>query len=653
VGQFLSELLDVFTIKYLETTIYLAGFIVVAVASNQIAKYCTKLKLPLVTGLLATGIMAGPFVLKLIPADAPEQLFFVNDFALAFIAFAAAAELYLKELRSRMSSITWMSIGQFVMTFSFASVAIIYLSPQIPFMEGMDFPTKIAVATLAASIFVARSPASAIAVVNELRAKGPFTQTAMGVTVVADFLVIVLFAVTYSVAQALVQGIEFDYKYIILLGSEMILAFLSGYVLGKIMKTLMSIRMSIHIKTVGVLLLGYGVYYASHYIREWSLAELGLEIYIEPLLVCILGSFILTNFSNHRSEFLKILENVGPSIYVIFFTLTGAAISVNLLVEVTAIAVILFGVRLVAMILGSAAGGFIAKEPWRFIKIGWMPYVTQAGVGLGLATVVANSFPGWGEEFATVIIAVIVLNQIVGPPLFKWAISIAGESHEEASTREFDGERNAVIFGLEGQSFALARQLQDHGWKVVIASRKGVIDEGSLDVDIQPISALTKEEMKRIGVDTAEAIVALLSDKENYQICEICYESFGTKDKVVRLNDRANFDRFHDLGALIVEPTTAIVSLLDHLVRSPQAASLLLGFDEKQDTVDLEVLDPNLHGMSLRELRFPTDILILAISRGGHSMITHGYTRLRLHDTITVIGSIESIKNVELRVSAP
>ena len=653
VEQFLRELLDTFVKDYLETTTYLAGFIVIAVASNQIAKYFTKLKMPLVTGLLATGIIAGPFILKLIPVEAPERLFFVNDFALAFIAFAAAAQLYLKELRSRMKSITWMSIGQFVLTFSFASGAIIYLSPQIPFMDDMNMATKIAVATLAASIFVARSPASAIAVVNELRAKGPFTQTAMGVTVLADFLVIVLFAVTYSVAQALVQGIAFDFKYIIFLCAEMVLAFISGYMLGKIMTVVMSIRMSIHIKTVGILLLGYSVYYTSQYIREWSLAEFGLEIYIEPLLVCILGSFILTNYSSHRNEFLRILENVGPSIYVIFFTLTGAAMSLDLLMEVTVIAVILFGVRLVALILGSTAGGLIAREPWRFIKIGWMPYVTQAGVGLGLATVVSNSFPGWGEQLATVIIAVIVLNQIVGPPLFKWAINSAGESHVKASTREFDGEHNAVIFGLEGQSFALARQLQDHGWKVVIASRKGVIDEGSLDVDIQPISALNKEEFKRIGVDKAEAIVALLSDKENYQICDICYEYFGTKDKVVRLNDRANFDRFHDLGALIVEPTTAIVSLLDHLVRSPQAASLLLGFDDKQDTVDLEVLDPNLHGMSLRELRLPTDILILAISRDGHSMITHGYTRLRLHDTITVVGSVESIKNVELRVSAP
>lgn len=649
----MENFLEVFTNRYLETTMYLAGFIVIAVAADNIATYLTKLKLPLVTGLLVTGILAGPFVLKLIPGDAPQKLFFVNDFALAFIAFAAAAELYLKELRSRISSITWMSIGQLILTFSFAVGSILYLTPRIPFMEGMGMSTQIAVAMLAASIFVARSPASAIAVVNELRAKGPFTQTAMGVTVLADFLVIILFAVTYSIAQALVHGVPFDFKFIILLASELSLAFVGGYALGKVFTVLMSLRMATHIKTAGILMLGYGVYHASHAIREWSLEQYGLEIYIEPLLVCIIGSFILTNFSRHREEFVNILEKVGPSIYVIFFTLTGAAISLDMLIEVTGIALILFSVRLLGMILGSTFGGIIAKEPWRLIKIGWMPYVTQAGVGLGLATVVANAFPGWGQEFATVIIAVIVLNQFVGPPLFKWAIMIAGESHTKAANPEFDGERNAVIFGLEGQSFALARQLQDHGWKVVIASRKGIIDEGSLDVNIQPIKALTVEELKRIGVDTAEAIVTLLSDKENYQICEICYEHFGTKDKVIRLNDRANFDRFHDLGALIVEPTTAIVSLLDHLVRSPQAASLLLGYEEGQDTVDLEVLDPNLHGMSLRELRFPTDILILTINRGGHSMVTHGYTRLRLHDTITVVGSEDSIKNVELRVSAP
>jgi Trk K+ transport system NAD-binding subunit len=302
------------------------------------------------------------------------------------------------------------------------------------------------------------------------------------------------------------------------------------------------------------------------------------------------------------------------------------------------------------MIIGSLIGGSLGGDPWKFNIIGWMPYITQAGVGLGLAMVVANTFPEWGQEFSTIIIAVIILSQIIGPPLFKWSIHLVGENHERATTHDYDGEKNAIIFGLEGQSFALARQLKDHGWKVVIASKKGLPGEEDLNVDIKPISGISLDEMKRIGTNSAEAIVTLLSDDENYKICEIAYENFGTKDMVVRLNDHANFNKFHDLGTLIVEPSTAIVGLLDHLVRSPQAASLLLGMDDNQDTVDIEILNTNLHGLSLRELRAPADILVLSLSRGEQKVITHGYTRLRLHDILTVVGSVESISNLELRL---
>lgn len=636
--------------EYVETIIYLASFLMISIAAKGVAGYFQKFHLPLITGMIITGIIAGPSVLKLIPENASEKLFFVNDFALSFIAFAAAGELYISELRNRFKSITWMTIGQLVFTFSLGSIAIIYLSDMIPFMKDMNKYDKIAVAILAGTIFVARSPASAIAIINELRAKGPFTQTAIGVTVIKDFLVILFFAINYSVAVALVTGVKFDFGFLLLLVAELSLAIISGLLLGKLLKACLSLRISTNIKMILVLIAGYFTYWCSHYIQNWSEVTFGIELYMEPLLICILGSFYVTNFSKHRKEFLKILEDAGPTVFLIFFTLTGASISLDLLIDVWDIALILFAVRIGAMMIGSLIGGSLGGDPWKFNVIGWMPYVTQAGVGLGLAMVVTNAFPEWGQEFSTIIIAVIILSQLIGPPLFKWSIHLVGEDHGRAAY-EYDGERNAVIFGLEGQSFALARQLGDHGWKVIIASRKGIIDEGMLDVDIRPIRALTVDEMRNIGVDTAEAIVTLLSDKENYQICEICYEHFGTKDKVVRLNDRANFDRFHELGALIVEPTTAIVSLLDHLVRSPQAASLLLGMDENQDTVDLEVHNPNLHGLSLHDLRFPTDILILSITRGGQSMVTHGYTRLRLNDTITVVGSIESIANVELRVS--
>jgi Trk K+ transport system NAD-binding subunit len=139
------------------------------------------------------------------------------------------------------------------------------------------------------------------------------------------------------------------------------------------------------------------------------------------------------------------------------------------------------------------------------------------------------------------------------------------------------------------------------------------------------------------------------TDEENIEVCEIAYEHLGTKDIVVRLNDRNNFEKFHELGALIVEPSTAMVSLLDHLVRSPVAASLLLGTDENQDTIDIEIANPNIHGLALRELQLPCDVLVLSIKRKGNVVLSHGYTRLRIGDIITVVGSNESLEKVLLR----
>jgi len=302
------------------------------------------------------------------------------------------------------------------------------------------------------------------------------------------------------------------------------------------------------------------------------------------------------------------------------------------------------------MIIGSLVGGTLGGDSGLFRRIGWMPYVTQAGVGLGLATIVANSFPAWGNEFATIVIAVIVLNQFVGPPLFKWAINLVGESRLRANTPEFDGVRDAIIIGFESQSVALAKQLKEHGWEAEILTRKQDVDpEEYPDVKLIKVPNYNLETLEAADIKKAEAAVLMLTDNENLAVAEDLYEHVGTKDIVVRLNHRYNFEKFHKLGCLIVDPSTAIVSLMDHFVRSPQAASLLLGMEENQDTMDVEVLNQDLRGLALRDLRLPADIIILSIKRGGHMIITHGYTRLRIGDTLTMVGSNDSLEKVALR----
>ncbi len=634
--------------------IIIAGFTIVALASRQIGQYFTRAKLPLISGFLFTGIIAGPFMLGLITEEAIKTLRFIDQLSLAFIALAAGSELYLKDLRSRLKSIKWMTIGLVATTFILGSLTVFVLADFISFMQNMPISSKIAVSILAGTIMAARSPSSAIAIVNELRAKGPFTQTILGVTMVTDVVVIMLFSVNASIADSLLTSLRFNINLIILVVAELLVSLAIGCVLGKILKSVLSWRINSIVKTGMILLAGYGIFLLSEEIRSISRAQLPFEILLEPLLICMIGGFLVANHGNCRDEFRKILYDIGPVVYIIFFTLTGASLELDILSVTWPIALALFFVRIAGIFIGSSIGGMLSGDPVKHNKISWMAYLTQAGIGLGLAKQVASEFPEWGSDFATVIISVIVLNQIVGPIFFKWAINMAGEARSHLKMTEFDGTRNVIIFGLERQSIALARTLCSRGWLAKIATVKSDSMEkpASSDINIYPIAGLTIDAFHRLDAKKAGAIVSLLSDEENYRICEIACEHFGTKNLVVRLNDRANFDRFHEIGALIVEPGSALVSLLDNFVRSPSGASLLLGMEKNQDIVDLEVRNPDLHGIPLRELRLPLDTLILSVRRDDLTLISHGYTQFEIGDWATVIGSTKSLEKVMLLFDA-
>ncbi|WP_462253249.1 cation:proton antiporter domain-containing protein [Ekhidna sp.] len=634
-----------------ELIVLIAGFFVIAISANQIAKAFQRVRLPLITGLIFTGLITGPYIIGLIPISAKSGLNFINEIALAFIAFAAGAELYLRELRSRISSIKWNTFGQLVVTFVLGTIAIFFLSDFIPYMAEMNNPAKIAISMITAAIFVARSPASAIAVINELRAKGPYVQTVMGVTVVKDFLVIILFSICISLSQVLISGTDFNFIELLILILELGLSFVLGFfVYGFILKKTLEWRIRRYSKTALVLLIGYSAYLLSSFADEWSEAQFNHGILLEPLLICILASFHVTNYSKSRPEFLKILEDVSIPIYVCFFTLTGATFALDQIGNVLGVALILFVVRTATMVIGGYTGGMLAKDPMKFNHLGWMPYMTQAGVALGLATVVSKEFPEWGPQFSTVIIALIVLNQFIGPPLFKWAIYKVGEDRSKAPTPEFDGIRDATIIGFESQSVALAHQLLDNGWEVQLATKKDIGDfQEPEGINMVYLKNLSFEELKRVNADKSEAIICMLTDEENLQVCEIAYNKFGTRDLIVRLNQRFYSQKFLALGVKIVDPSTAIVSLLDHFVRSPQAASLLLGMSKGKDTRDIELLNHDLHGITLRDLRLPADVIILSVVRGGQTIITHGYTRLRYKDTLTVVGSIKSLNELQFK----
>ncbi len=633
-----------------QVLIYLGAFGIVAVAAGRIAGAFQKVKLPLITGFLIIGLVSGPELLGLIDAEALPRLSFLNDIALAFIAFAVGSELYLKELRSRMKSIVSMTITQILISFLLISFTFYLLASIIPFFQGMSLAARISISMLAGTIAIARSPASAIAIINELRARGPFTQTSIGVTVVKDFLVIIIFAVIFTLSKSLIQEAEFRWIYIGQVIAELILAFGLGFLVWLLLRRILSIKGASLLKKTLVLLTGLLVYLFTHVVADLSSGYLGLEMHIEPLLICIIGSFLVTNYSVFRNDFVKIVKETGPYVYIVFFTLTGALISLEVVASLWFITLILFGARIVSLLLAGYIGSAIAKDPPLYRRISWMPYVTQAGVAVGLSTIIATEYAGWGTEFATVMISIIVLNQIVGPPLFKWALHLAGEVHVKPDGT-FDVERKILIFGWENQSIAVANQLKKQKWNVefvAVNPSKEILGNNTFTVhEFQGTDHLS---LRKFNAETADTMVCLLSDKENYAICETAYEHFGTKHLIVRLNERVFYKKFHKIGVMVMDPTTAMVSLLEHFVRAPIATSLLLGMDETQDSIDIELRNSDFHGLTLRDLKLPADVIILSVTRGDHPIISHGYTRLRMGDIVTLVGSNQSLDKVRLNL---
>ncbi len=633
-----------------ELLILLGSFFILALAAQSIGRYATRYNLPLISGFLFAGILIGPYVLGMISKEELERLRFIDEMALAFIAFAAGAELYLGEVRPRLRSIAWMTLAQTVTIAAFGAWASYHLYGFIP---DLTDAARRALALLTGVVLIARSPSSTIAVINELRAKGPFTQLVLGVTVVTDVVVIVLFTLAFELAVTWIHGKPISPAFILLLAVEIGVSVGLGFALAWLFRRLLATRLHHWLKGGLLLAGGYAIFVISHWLAVYSQRYLGATITIEPLLIGMIASFLIVNYSGFRDEFSKLLEDLGPAVYIAFFTITGATLAIDVLMRAWPIALALFLVRLGGIFSGSFLGALLARAPLRHATHSGLAFVTQAGVALGLTKKVADEFPGFGEQFAAVIIGLIVLNQLVGPPLFKWALLAVGEAHPRGQSG-FDRVRNVILFGDDTQTVTLARQLQKDGWQVRIATPDAARAE-ELAASGFPVVAydqLDDETLARLDADKADAVVCLLDDEANYRICSRFFEDYGTDTLVVRLAGHEGRERFEQLGARVVDPSVAPVQLLEQFVRAPQAASLLLGFEEGQQVIDVELRDPALHGVLLRELRLPPDTLVLAVHRDGQAIVTHGYTQLKLGDKITIMGTPESLRLVELKFSA-
>mmetsp|Transcript_8837 Transcript_8837/g.15189 ORF Transcript_8837/g.15189 Transcript_8837/m.15189 type:complete len:458 (+) Transcript_8837:312-1685(+) len=410
--------------------------------SYHVGEGFQRIRMPAISGYLIAGLLSGPFILGVLDENGLESIKFVDKLSLACIAFSAGSEMHLLEIRKTFVAVSSITLSITVFSWIFVCTTVMLLAEQVEFMRHMSTEQRLCVATMAGTIMVARSPATAIAVLKEVDGRGPFCSLTLNVVIMKDVVVIILFALNLEAIKFVEKGLDpldEGSMYFIVLKAIFapIFAVVCSMFLGVtwglgLMPILRGARSNpklpffladARVKCVALLLMATGCFFMAKF-AGW-----------EPLLACvIMGLYAANSKDSHRvqadREALEhVLVRLMPLINVTFFTLIGASLQLGALANTLHIAVCLVLVRLGSLFVGAGLGSKVAGCPPVQVKVAWLAYVTQAGVALGLIKSVTAHEPVWGPPFGALLIAVVVCNLMIGPLMFKYAIITVGEAH--------------------------------------------------------------------------------------------------------------------------------------------------------------------------------------------------------------------------------
>ncbi len=395
------------------------GFLIIA--AEAVGGLSGSIGLPKIVGYLFAGLLFGPSFLKTVDAESIRQLAPVSQLAIALIAFLAGAELRWAELKERGVLILKILAAEMSLTFVAVAGLLFALRDYIPFLQGSTVPVALVLSMMFASVAVVHSPAVTMALLTETRARGPVARSTLGVVLVSDVAVILLFSSTLALARAVAPPVAAGAQApsIWLLLWEIAGALVVGAALGGVVAVYLRwVRRELFLFAVLVAFFG---------------AELAHLVHVEALLMLLTAGFVSENLSeSDRGEALRIaMERSAAPVFVVFFALAGASMEVGQIVLLWPLLIPIILVRLAALWIGTRIGakwGGASPVEQRYV---WLGLVSQAGVAIGLATIVAELYPERGADIRTLFLAMLAINQTLGPILFRQALARSGELADE------------------------------------------------------------------------------------------------------------------------------------------------------------------------------------------------------------------------------
>jgi Kef-type K+ transport system membrane component KefB len=394
------------------TVMFPLGFALIA--AYLLGTAAERIRLPRLSGYLLFGLFCGPFLLNLITSSMARDLQVVNGFALALIALVAGLELNVRRLKTQWRGVVM--IGGVVMlgTLLCLTVLLWAIWPLLPFGAVGSNAARLAAALVTAVLVVSFSPTVTIAVIAETRARGALTELVMAIVIMADLLLILVFALAMQYARWAMSSVPADVGLSVQLSWDI----LGSLAFGAIVGAAFAAYLRFVARETTLVLLGVCA----------LLAIVAPLLHFELILTALGAGLIVENVAPPEGDELRTaIERGALPVLVVFFAAAGASLQLDVLAAVGSTALLLAAVRF-GLIRGisemAVRSASLAGTPARFA---WMGLISQAGVTLGLATIVAAEFPGWGGGVRTLVVALTGLHVLTGPILLKAALQRAGE----------------------------------------------------------------------------------------------------------------------------------------------------------------------------------------------------------------------------------
>lgn len=389
------------------------GFLILA--AYTVGEIARAVRLPMLFGYMLAGIVFGPSLLNIVTRAAIAQVSSLNQLAISLIALLAGAELEWKAVRGESIGYLKILTAEVGLTYVGAFVTIVVLSPHIPVVANADKTTVTVFAMLLAAVVVAHSPAATLGILTETKASGPAAKTALGVVLTSDIFIFLLFTLVATGVQLLMPSSGAGSPGLGLVLWEVVGAVIVGTIIGGV------VAFYLRFSQRDLLLLGL------------IIALLGGEIarlsHVEILLTLLTTGFVACNVmpSENTIHFRHGVERAATPFFVVFFALAGASIPLAEVRSVLIIVVPIVVVRYITIWTGTRWGTRWADMTGPPAKHLWMSLIAQAGVAIGFASVAAEIYPELGPTFRTLAFAVIAMNELFGPILFRRALAKAGE----------------------------------------------------------------------------------------------------------------------------------------------------------------------------------------------------------------------------------